>query len=146
MDDARRPAPGVDGLHEQLRRSLRHGTRAAQLLIYSRPLIDALTPPEPEPVTEHGIYDRALRAEELIRAAITEIGGTSAEILLIITQLKPGYHRVAFKERRKAAANLLGIQPETFRRGRHEEMLLLELAIQLYRDLRSHEGGGGSSA
>lgn len=58
----------------ELRKALRHGARAAQLLTYSDDLIDMLCP-----ATQAGprspLSVRAMKAEDIIRRGVAEIGG-----------------------------------------------------------------------
>jgi hypothetical protein len=81
---------------------------------------------------ELSIYDRAIRADQLIRKAIDAIGGPEAEALLILFCLKPGTTGMNLETRRQHAAELLGILPDTLRRERHEGRMLWDLAVEMY--------------
>lgn len=125
---------GVKPIYHQLRRTLRHGTHPAQLVVYSRPFIDLLAPADQHPGKP--IEERAVIAEESLRAIVRRIGGTDAQALAIFLGLTPGYTKTTVTYRRKAAAQQLRIQPDTFRRPRHERMLLLQVAMEIYRKQR----------
>lgn len=130
-------SPSVEALYVELRRALRHGARAGQLLNYSHNLIDMLCPQSAARGANRSASVRAIRAEDLIRKGIAEIGGISAEALLIILCLKSGTLDQKLERRRQTAARLLGIQVVTFRRDHHEKLLLLHLAIEVYRLLET---------
>jgi hypothetical protein len=118
-------------IYRQLRRTLRHGSHPAQLVAYSRPIIHLLAPASQYPGMS--LEQRAFMAESALRAAIRRIGGDKAQALNIFLGIAPGYLNTTVEARRKAAAACLGIQPDTFRRPRHERLLLLQVAIEIYR-------------
>lgn len=135
MEHVDHQATSVEGLCAELRRILRHGARAGQLLTYSPALIDMLCPTAEKAGLGVPLSVRAMKAEDIIRKAITQIGGCGADALLIVLGLRPGTLGQSLERRRRSAARLLGIQPMTFRRDRHEKLLLLNLAMEIYRVL-----------
>lgn len=122
---------GITSIYGLLRRALRHGMHPAQMVVYSRPLINLLAPSDPQ--SEKPIEERAMEAEHQLRAIIRRIGGNKAQALNVFLGLAPGYTATTVETRRKAAARILDIQPDTFRRPRHERMLLLQVAMEIYR-------------
>jgi hypothetical protein len=99
-------------------------------LRYRPELVELLLPAGEHPdLTE---ADRAVKAEQLIREAIDNIGGPEAEALLILLCLKPGTTGMNLETRRQHAAELLGILPDTLRRERHEGLLLWDVAVEVY--------------
>lgn len=127
--------PDADALYGALRKALRHGARAGQLLTYSHDLINMVCPPTETAGSPVPLTVRAMKTEDIVRAGIAQIGGLGGSALLIVLGLKSGTLDQKLEERRHAAANLLGIQAVTFRRDRHEKALLLNLAIEVYRIL-----------
>jgi hypothetical protein len=125
------PPVNVDALFAGLRRALFYGARAAQLLRYAPEIIDMLYPKGAYP--QMNDHDRALATERLIRQAIASIGGLSGETLATMLCLSPGLAGRALADRRRIAAGLFNRQPRTFYRGRYEQDLLYELAVEIYR-------------
>jgi hypothetical protein len=121
----------VRALQEELRNTLRHGARVARLYIHARNLVDILVPPNGDD-PEESISDRAITAEEIIRTGVQRVGGHHADALAVILGLKPGTQDVTLEERRRNAARLLDIQPNTFRVNR-EGILLWDLAFEIYK-------------
>lgn len=122
----------MEALHRDLRCSLRYGgVRASRLLHYTPDLIELLYPMADYP--QLNAYDRAIQTEVLIRQAVDSIGGNAGHALAVILCLPSGTLSRKLDERRSIAANYLGIQPETFRRHRHEQRLLYDLAVEIYR-------------
>ncbi len=119
-----------EALHRELRRALRYGARASRLVRFTPELVELLFPPNEH--VETSIHDRAISTENLIRQGIEQVGGTNAEALSIILCLVPGTLRTTLEERRRQAAELLDILPDTFRRERHEGLLLWDLAMEVY--------------
>lgn len=132
-------AANVERLFLELRRALRHGARAGQLLTYSPAIIDLLCPVTESAWLGASISVRAMKAEELIRRGIAEIGGRGAEALLIVLGLKPGTLDQKLIRRRESAARALSLQPVTFRSARHEKQLLMNLAIEVCRILANDQ-------
>lgn len=102
----------------ELRRTLRHGARASRLVRFAPELVDLLLPPVMHP--DATIYERAVRVEFVLREALESIGGPEAEALSILLCLRPGTTGMTLETRRQHAGELLGIQPGTMRRERHE--------------------------
>jgi hypothetical protein len=120
----------LETLHRELRRSLRHGTRASRLIRHCPELVELVRSAQDYP--ELGIADRAIAVELLIREALEDIGGPEAEALLILFCLKPGTTGMNLETRRQHAAELLGVLPDTLRRERHEGRMLWDLAVEIY--------------
>lgn len=133
--EARPDPPDPAELHDALKHALRQGAHAARLAVHAPGLVDQLAPPNSTADSHEqtsALYRRAYRAEQIIRAAIDEVGGESAAALSIMFELTRRTGHRPVEERRKAAARRLGIQPDTFRRNNHEGILILELAMQIY--------------
>lgn len=124
----------VDGLYKRLRRALRHGVRASRLLRSSPDLVELLAPTDRFP--GQGLHDRAIAAEDLIRRAVDQIGGTAGQALEIILGLAAGTVASRLEDRRRQAGVLLDVQPGTFRRDWREAALIHDLAVEIYRLLR----------
>lgn len=131
MDSAPWPIH-VERLQEELRNALRHGARAARLFTYSRGLIDALVPPRGgDP--QLSLSFRAIAAENIIKAGIENVGGNASQALSIALALRGDAvtHR-KLEDRRREAAQIFGIQPNTFRLT-HESILLWDLTFEIYK-------------
>ncbi len=74
--------------------------------------------------------ERARLAEARVRLAVEDLGGPVGDALSVLLGLSPGFHGRPLKDRRRAAADLLDILPDTFRRH-YEGELLWDLAVQL---------------
>jgi hypothetical protein len=116
-------------VHNELKRTLRKGARASRLARYSRSLVELLFPAGS---SELNLPDRAIAVEQVIREAIASIGGRSGEALAILLCLKPGTLDLNLEQRRQQAAELLNILPDTFRRERHEGLMIWDLAWEVY--------------
>jgi hypothetical protein len=125
----------IEAIRADLGRAMRHGGRAAHLVRYTPGLVELLCPAEQ---IDRPPHERALVAEEMIRSGIGALGG-GAEVLSTVLGLSPGTLGLTLEERRQRAAAELGILPATFRRDRHEGLLLWDLATEIYRLAR--EGG-----
>ena len=119
-----------EALHRQLRRALRHGARASRLVRYTPDLVELLFPDEV--CVETSVYDRAIYTETLLREAIEQIGGKHGQALSTILCFASGTLGATLEDRRRQAAELLDILPDTFRRERHEGLLLWDLAMVTY--------------
>jgi hypothetical protein len=140
-----------EAVQRELKRALRKGARASRLVLYFRDLVELLVP-EPSAssevgIADHGstaersdapvgIHDQAIAAEAIIREAIERIGGSSGEALRTIFCLKPGTLGLTLEQRRQMAGELLGMRGETFRRDRHEGLLIWDLAMEVYGRVR----------
>jgi hypothetical protein len=121
----------VEALHRELRRTLRHGARASRLVRFTPELVELLLPASEHP--DSTIYERAIQVELVIRQALGHIGGPEAEALSILLCLKPGTTGMTLETRRLHAGEVLGIQPGTVRRERHEGLLVWDLVMEVYR-------------
>jgi len=122
-----------------LKRALRKGARASRLVLYTPDVVDLLVPEdsgrsddESHASQEPSIHRRALIAERIIRAAIERIGGADAEALMILLSLRPGTLGLTLDSRRQAAARLVGVRAETFRRKNHEGLMIWDLAMEIW--------------
>lgn len=129
MDTTRRLDP--EALHRQLRRALRHGARASRLARFTPELVELLFPADDRP--DLSIVERALLAERLIRDAVEDLGGDYGRALSIVLALAPGTLGLRLEQRRQMAAELLGVLPDTFRRKRHEGLMVWDLAVEIVR-------------
>lgn len=125
------PRLNVEALHQHLRDALRHGARASRLLRHTHAIIELLYPTANYPHLNK--YDCAIAAETLIRQAVDAIGGNPGQALATVLCLPPGTLGRTLDDRRRAAANYLDIEADTFRRDWHEKALLYDLAIEIYR-------------
>jgi hypothetical protein len=130
----------AEALHQEFKHALRKGARASRLVRYSPNLVELLAPEADHP--ERSLHDRAIAAEQIIRQAIEHIGGESGEALATIFCLKPGTLGLTLDARRRMAADLLGVQGDTFRRERHEGLLVWDLAMEVYGVVRSRSSAG----
>lgn len=128
MHNPRRLTP--EALATQLRRCLRHGARASRLLRFTPELIELIYRSEDYP--DVPIYDRAIQVEQLLKQATEAVGGTRGQAAAILLALAPGTLGPNLEERRRRAAALLGILPDTLRRERHEGLLLWDVAVEVY--------------
>lgn len=119
-----------EALYTELRRALRHGARASRLVRYSPELVEMLCPADQRP--DLTVFDRARRTEELLRRAISAIGGSYGEAAAILLCLAPGTLGLTLEQRRQRAGQLLGKLPDTFRRARHEGLLLWDLVGEVW--------------
>jgi hypothetical protein len=133
----------AEALHQEFKRALRKGGRASRLVRYSPALVELLCPEATTP--DLGLHDRAISAEQIIRDAIERIGGNSGEALSTILCLKPGTLGLTLDARRRIAAELLGVQGDTFRRERHEGLLIWDLEMEVYGVVRAGRSTGRPS-
>lgn len=124
----------AEALHQEFKRALRKGARASRLVRYSPNMVELLASANDQ--GERSLHDRAIAAEQIIRQAIDHIGGESGEALATIFCLKPGTLGLTLDARRRMAADLLGVRGDTFRRERHEGLLVWDLAMEVYRIAR----------
>ncbi|MDT3440972.1 hypothetical protein [Pseudofrankia sp. BMG5.37] len=123
--------PDVPTLTDQLRAAMRHGVRAASLAAHAPELIDLLTAGSPGSRDE-----RAIAAEQIIRAATEPLGPNVGPAMRIMLGLEPGTWHTRIETRRDRAAHLLDIAPNTFRRRRHEATYLRDIAWQIWQTQR----------
>jgi hypothetical protein len=122
----------IPGLLIHLRRTFRYGARAPQLVSYAPGLVDLLCPDHDGDPSS--IYERAVRAEQTISEAVKAMDSPRDTAMEILMCLRPGTLGVKLDERRQHAARLFKVSADTFRRReRHEPMLVLDLALTLYR-------------
>jgi hypothetical protein len=122
----------IPELLTHLRRAFRHGARAPQLVAYAPGLIDLLCPDHEDDPSS--IYERAVQAEQAISEAVKTMDAPRDTAMEILMCLRPGTLGVKLDERRQHAARLFKVSADTFRRReRHEPMLVLDLALTLYR-------------
>ncbi len=122
-------AVDFDTLRTELRRALRHGTRAAALVTHPG-LVELLCPAGPD--ASH-LADRAIRTAAFITETIQSLDSPSDAVMAIMLCLKPGTSRMTLAIRREHAASMLGIQAHTFRcEKQHERAFVTELALALY--------------
>ena len=120
----------VEALHRGLKASLKHGARAARLIRYCPELIETLLPAADHP--ELTVYDRAVKAEDLLRQTTANLGGRWGEAAEILLALKAGTVGLKLEERRRMAGALFEVDANTFRRERWEGQLLWDIALGAY--------------
>jgi len=121
----------VETLTGQLRNAMRHGVRAASLAAHTPTLIDLLTAGTPG-----GRDERAVTAEQIIRAATELLGPDVGTAMRIMLGLEAGTWHARIETRRERAAAILDITPGAFRRPRHETTYLREVAWQIWQAQR----------
>jgi hypothetical protein len=122
--------PDPEELLAELRIFIRVGVRPAQL-----PALPKLIGLSIVGTAAHGTQsvDRALALVEVLREAVTALGeGPSSGALELLLGLTPRSRGLLLKDRRDLAAEILGVDVQTWRRH-WERPLLLELATELYR-------------
>lgn len=120
----------IEALNRHLRDARRHGARASRLLHYTPELVELLYPAEQYPQLD--AHDRAITTETLIRQAIDAIGGDAGHALAIILCLTPGTLGCTLDDRRRMAADHLGIRADTWKRGWREGALFRDLLLEIY--------------
>lgn len=113
-------------LTQLLRSTLRTGCRASRLAgsVAGRTLVELISPGgEPLP-------HRAIDAENRLREAAASYGGRYGNAAQVLLGLAPGAHGRPLKDRRRLAADLLDVLPDTFRRH-HEKAILWDIAFAL---------------
>ncbi len=130
------PTPPVDfdELRTELRRALRYGTRARSLLDHPA-LVDVLCPVGSG--ADRHVAERALETSTLIARAVDALDTPADRIMSIMLCLRPGTSGMTLSQRRQHAANVLEIQPVTFRsERRYEQAFVTELALEIYQRVR----------
>ncbi|WP_239334524.1 hypothetical protein [Frankia sp. CiP3] len=128
------PPVDFDELRTELRRALRHGARARSLLDHPT-LVDVLCP-VPTGADRH-VAERALEASNLIAQAVDALDSPVDRIMSIMLCLRTGTSGMTLSNRRRHAADVLEIQPVTFRsERRYEQAFVTELALEIYRRIR----------
>ncbi len=131
--------PSVQHIKKQLVPVLRHGARPADLIAYTPEFVNLICPAEPG-MPRQALDDRALATHRILTAAVAALDPPDHEAIGLMLCLWPRTRRLTLDQRRAQAADLYGIQPDTFRRPTHEGHLLLNLAIELYQRIRDrHE-------
>jgi hypothetical protein len=85
------------------------------------------------------IYDRAIKAQDLIQDATHAIGGNPGQALAAVLGLPSGTSGLTLGHRRRIAADYLNIEADTFRRDWNEKALLFDLTIEIYKQFNSHD-------
>lgn len=121
----------VNQIFKKLRQNgLHHGARANRLYIYGRELIDLLIPPDGTPDDDSPL--RAVRAEQIIRLAVSRLNPPDDEALRISLSLKgEAFALRKLEQRRQEAARLYNVLPNTYRL-KHEGAILFDLAFQIF--------------
>lgn len=125
------PTVDFEALRSELRATLRHGARARSLLDRMA-LVDLLNPAKP---SEEAPPDaqRALEAARLVADTVDALDPPIDRIMSIMLCLAPGTAGMTLSARRRRAADLVDIQPVTFRtEERYEQAFVTELALALY--------------
>lgn len=124
------PVIDIKQLHHYLKTAIRHGARAARLVEHVPGMIELLYPAAIYPhLSEH---ERALLVEADIRRTIADrIGGPPGDAVATVLCLPPGTLGRKLGDRRRIAAEQLGIDAGTFRRSYHEAALLRDLAVEI---------------
>lgn len=128
--EGRRHSP--EWFYEQLNKTLKHGARAATLSQDAPDLVDALV--------SKGKYshltnlERATRAEEILRAAVTALGGEASDAVEVLLMLALGTLGTTIEVRQERAGNLYGgLSARGFRTDNNQGMLLRTLAVEVYK-------------
>ncbi|WP_026240155.1 hypothetical protein [Parafrankia discariae] len=127
------PPVDFEVLRSALRATMRHGARARSLL-ERMSLVDLLNPAAPGDGRPDA--QRALETASLITDAVRSLDPPMDRAMLIMLCLAPGTSGLTLSARRRHAAELLDIQPVTFRsEQRYEPAFVTELALTLYGQL-----------
>jgi len=121
----------IEALNRYLRAALRHGARASRLLRYTPAIIEELYPAADHPDADQ--HERALRVEADIRRGVDAIGGHAGHAIAVVLCLPVGTVGRTLEDRRRIAADHIGISADTFRRDWHEGVLLFDLTIEIYK-------------
>ena len=120
-----------EALHHHLKRVRRRGARASRILQYTPELVELLYPATLCPDLD--AEERSMAVEHLIRRAVDVIGGDEGHALAITLGLLPGLMGMRLNDRRKRAAEYMGITADTWRRGPNEGVLFYDLAVEINR-------------
>lgn len=127
-----RPRPlDIGMLHEVFKEARRWGVRVWRLVHYAPQVVELLFPAAHYPGLS--VHDRAIAVEKLTRAAVDCIGGDAGHVLAITLCLAPGTLGCTLDERRRLAAEYLGILQDTWERGWREDRLFHDLVMEIYR-------------
>ncbi|ABW10891.1 hypothetical protein Franean1_1451 [Parafrankia sp. EAN1pec] len=122
-----------EALRAELRATVRHGARARSLLDRMA-LVDLLNPAKLREARPDA--QRALEAARLVADTVDGLDPPIDRIMSIMLCLAPGTAGMTLSTRRRHAADLLNIQPVTFRsEQRYEQAFVTELALALYGQL-----------
>ena len=127
-----------EALLAHLRRVAHHGARASRLARFAADFVDLVVPIAPSERPDARLIQRAILAEGLIRQAAHRLGGDHERALSVILGLEPGTVGMNLERRRQIAAAIVGVLPDTFRRDRHEGLMLWDLACELYQVAEAH--------
>lgn len=127
-----RPQPlDIDRLHQAFKDARRWGVRIWRLVDCAPHVIELLYPATHYPGVS--LHDRAIAVEQLTRNAVEVIGGDVGHALAITLCLPPGTLGQTLDERRRLAAEHLGIHQDTWERGWREDRLFHDLVMEIYR-------------
>src|SRR5918997_4482053 len=121
----------TEALLKQLKRVRRRGARASRILQYTPELVEMLYPATMYPDLD--AEARSMVVEHLIRQAVDVIGGDEGHALAITLGLLPGLMGMRLNDRRKRAAEYMGVTANTWRRGPNEGVLFYDLAVEINR-------------
>lgn len=118
-----------------LKRTIKHGARAAELHARTRELVDILCPPVRYEALSN--LERAIEVEDIIRqACLAGLDGPAGRALLVLFALAPGTAGTPLEHRQYHMGTILrpdGIQADTVRRPYIRNRLINGLAVELYR-------------
>jgi hypothetical protein len=113
----------------ELARALKHGLRAEHLVEHTPELVELMYPAVQHP--EWDLEDRAFFLhDETTNTCRNDIGGDLGHAALILFGLAAGMDTL-LETRQAHAAQLLGVQPATFRRY-HQHHIINDTAYHLY--------------
>lgn len=121
----------MDQLQEALKAARRRGVQDWRLENHAPRLIHLLYPARHYP--DLSVHQRAMATENLVRAAISDLGGEAQRLLSVLLCVDPATSHLLLQQRREIAAQRVGVLPATWQRGRWERQLLADLAAKIYR-------------
>src|SRR5262249_7834277 len=104
----------MDQLHQALKAARRWGVRDSRLESHAPRLIELLYPAQQYPALS--VHHRAMAAENLIKAAINDLGGEVGHLSAVLFGVDPATSHLLLQQRRGIAAQRVGVLPATWHR------------------------------
>jgi hypothetical protein len=120
-----------EGLEAHLGRLLRRAGGPAGLVTDCPGLVDMLCPALP--ARESTLHERAITTYRILQDGAAALDPPFGEAARIMLGLCPDAQGQPLGQRRRRAAALYGLKPDTFRRRNHQRRLLLEVTFGVYR-------------
>lgn len=120
-----------EGVEAHLGRLLRRAGGPAGLVTDCPGLVDMLCPALP--AIETTLHERAITTYRILQDGAAALDPPFGEAARIMLGLCPDAQGQPLGHRRRRAAALYGLKPDTFRRRNHQRRLLLEVTFGVYR-------------